>query len=290
MKMKNKTMAVVMMMALLVGGNTSFAAVNDAVHFDGNDSNTSIESEHHEGAMSDKIDNPQANGEYFVANGAIKVTTDAENKIANVEVVDENRAVLVTVHVKAGNGFNCYISSDGLGANGLIGGTNKHGKVQEISHITVFYHEVHVPEHEAPSCDHDTEFKHEIPVGENTTLEDGKIEVTFEDGFVIIKNLDKCLNIEFVHGNEHYDADNNGYIKVPVDKVDKVEIFGSIDETCKPDVLPDVKPQEPQKPEEPKLPEFLPETGLQTGLQGLLYGAFGFGLTGLGITISRKRK
>ena len=40
MKMKNKTMAVVMMMALLVGGNTSFAAVNDAVHFEGNDSNT----------------------------------------------------------------------------------------------------------------------------------------------------------------------------------------------------------------------------------------------------------
>ena len=97
--MKKKTMAVAMMMALLMNGTTSFAAVNDAVQFDGNDSNTSIESEHHEGAMSDKIDNPQANGEYFVANGAIKVTTDAENKIANVEVVDENRAVLVTVHV-----------------------------------------------------------------------------------------------------------------------------------------------------------------------------------------------
>ena len=77
--MKKKTMAVAMMMALLMNGTTSFAAVNDAVHFDGNDSNTSIESEHHEGAMSDKIDNPQANGEYFVANGAIKVTTDAEN-------------------------------------------------------------------------------------------------------------------------------------------------------------------------------------------------------------------
>ena len=199
MKMKNKTMAVVMMMALLVGGNTSFAAVNDAVHFEGNDSNTSIESEHHEGAMSDKIDSPQANGEYFVANGAIKVTTDAENKVANVEVVDENRAVLVTVHVKASDGFNCYVSSDGLGANGLIGGTNKHGKVQEISHITVFYHEVHVPEHEAPKCEHDAEIKHTIPVGENKVLEDGKIEVTFEDGFAIIKNLDKCLNIDIVH-------------------------------------------------------------------------------------------
>ena len=284
--MKKKTMAVAMMMALLVGGNTSFAAVNDAVHFEGNDSNTSIESEHHEGAMSDKIDNPQANGEYFVANGAIKVTTDAENKIASVEVVDENRAVLVTVHVKAGNGFNCYISSDGLGASGLFGGTNKHGKIQEISHITVFYHEVHVPEHEAPKCEHDAEIKHTIPVGENKVLEDGKIEVTFEDGFAIIKNLDKCLNIDIVHGNEHYDADDSGYIKVPADKVDEIEIFISVDETCKPDVTPDVKPQEPSKPEEPKVPEFLPETGLQ----GLTYGLVGLGLAGLGIKISKKRK
>ena len=284
--MKKKTMAVAMVMALLVGGNTSFAAVNDAVHFEGNDSNTSIESEHHEGAMSDKIDNPQANGEYFVANGAIKVTTDAENKIASVEVVDENRAVLVTVHVKAGDGFNCYISSDGLGASGLFGGTNKHGKIQEISHITVFYHEVHVPEHEAPKCEHDAEIKHTIPVGENTTLEDGKIEVTFEDGFAIIKNLDKCLNIDIVHGNEHYDADDSGYIKVPADKVDEIEIFISVDETCKPDVTPDVKPQEPSKPEEPKLPEFLPETGLQ----GLAYGVVGLGLAGLGVAVNKKRK
>lgn len=284
--MKKQTMAVALVMALLAGGTTSFAAVNEPVHFEGNDSNTSIEGEHHESALSEKIDNPKANSEYFVANGAIKVTTDAENKIANVEVVDTNRAVLVTVHVKAGNGFNCYISSDGLGASGLFGGTNKHGKIQEISHITVFYNEVHIPQHEAPKCEHDTEIKHTIPVGQDTVLEDGKIEVKFEDGFVIIKNLDKCLNIEYVHGNEHYDANDSGYIKVPVDKVDEVKIFVNVDETCKPDDTPQVKPQEPTKPELPKLPEFLPETGFEIAGTVIL----GLGLVGTGIAISKKRK
>ena len=80
-------------------------AVNEGKPFEGNDSNTSIQSEYHEPSLSEKIDSPQANGEYYVANGAIKVTTDSENKLASVEVIDPERAVLTHVHVKAGNGF-----------------------------------------------------------------------------------------------------------------------------------------------------------------------------------------
>ena len=148
-----------------------------------------------------------------------------------------------------------------------------------------------VPESEAPKCDHDTEIKHELDIvpGTTTEVEDGKISVEFtEDGYAIIKVLDKCINVEFVHGNEHYDADGNGWIKVPVDKVDEIKIFISIDETCKPDVIPPVTPQEPvvPEPEEPKVPEFLPETGLQ----GLAYGVVGLGLAGLGIKLNKKRK
>lgn len=286
-----RTVQALLLVALLGSPLISKAAVNEGKPFDGNDSNTSIQSEYHEPSLSEKIDSPQANGEYYVANGAIKVTTDSENKLASVEVVDPERAVLTHVHVKAGNGFRCYESIDGFGASGLWGNTNKHGKIQEISHITIFYHEVHVPESEAPKCDHDTEIKHELDVvpGTTTEVEDGKISVEFtEDGYAIIKVLDKCINVEFVHGNEHYDADGNGWIKVPVDKVDEIKIFISIDETCKPDVIPPVTPQDPvvPEPEEPKVPEFLPETGLQ----GLTYGLVGLGLAGLGIKLNKKRK
>lgn len=284
-----KTVQALLLVALLGSPLISKAAVNEGVGYEGNDSNTSIQSEYHEPSLSEKIDSPQANGEYYVANGAIKVTTDSENKLASVEVVDATRAVLTHVHVKASDGFRCYESLDGFGASNMYGNTNKHGKIQEISHITIFYHEVHVPEFEAPNCDHDTEIKHELDVvpGTTTEVEDGKISVEFtEDGYAIIKVLDKCINIEFVHGNEHYDAGGNGWIKVPVDKVDEIKIFISIDEVCKPDVVPPVTPQEPVVPEQPKVPEFLPETGFG----GLLYGVFGLGLVGLGLVGANKKR
>ena len=279
------------LLALFTTGTVALGAVNEGIAHEGNDSNTSIQSEYHELSLSEKIDSPKANGEYYVANGAIKVITDSENKLASVEVVDPERAVLTHVHVKAGNGFRCYESLDGFGASGLWGNTNNHGKIQEISHITIFYHEVHVPESEAPKCDHDTEIKHELDIvpGTTTEVEDGKISVEFtEDGYAIIKVLDKCINVEFVHGNEHYDADGNGWIKVPVDKVDEIKIFISIDKTCKPDVIPPVTPQDPvvPEPEEPKVPEFLPETGLQ----GLAYGLVGLGLVGVGFVGTNKKR
>ena len=142
------------------------AAVNEGVSYEGNDSNTDIQGERHEVSFNEKIDSPQANGEYYVANGAIKVTTDSENKLASVEVVDATRAVLTHVHVKAGNGFRCYESTDGFGASELWGNTNKHGKIQEISHITVFYNEVHVPEFVVPEVvidhDHETDYRFEL--------------------------------------------------------------------------------------------------------------------------------
>ena len=101
-----KTTKALLATLLLVSPLVAHGAVNEGVSYEGNDSNTSIQSEKHETSLSEKIDSPKANGEYYVANGAIKVTTDSENKLASVEVVDATKAVLTHVHVKAGNGFS----------------------------------------------------------------------------------------------------------------------------------------------------------------------------------------
>ena len=67
---------------------------------------------------------------------------------------------------------------------------------------------------------------------------------------------------------------------------DEVIVYINMKDICKPDVKPDLTPEKPEAPEKPKLPEFLPDTGLQ----GLLYGVVGLGLTGLGILANKKRK
>lgn len=276
------------------------AAVNEGVSYEGNDSNTDIQGERHETSLSEKIDSPQANGEYYVANGAIKVTTDSENKLASVEVVDPTKAVLTHVHVKASDGFRCYESTDGFGASGLWGNTNKHGKIQEISHITVFYHEVHEPGFVAPGVvidhDHETDyrFKVENPQPGQTYIGDyEKIKVTIsEDGKTYkVEILDKCWDLEYIHDTEHRDVPDGTGVVTDLPVNDTIIIYVNEKDICKPDVIPPVTPQEPvvpeqPEPEEPKVPEFLPETGLQ----GLAYGVVGLGLAGLGIKISKKRK
>ena len=294
----NKTIPLLATASLLFGNMTSLAAVQEPVHFNGNDSNTSIEGEHHESSLEEKIDSPKANGEYYVANGAIKVTTDSENKIASVEVVDPNRAVLTHVHIKSGDGFNCYISTDGLGASGLWGNTNKHGKIQEISHITVFYNEVHVPEFVVPEVvidhDHETDYRFELEnpqPGQTYVGDDSKVKITVsEDGETYkVEILDKCWDLEYIHDTEHRDIpDGTGVVTdLPTNK--EIIIYINEKDICKPDVLPEVTPQEPQpqpEPEQPKVPEFLPETGLETAT----FLVTGLGLVGVGIISSKKRK
>lgn len=288
-----KTVQALLLVALLGSPLISKAAVNEGKPFEGNDSNTSIQSEYHEPSLSEKIDSPKANGEYYVANGAIKVTTDSENKLASVEVVDPTKAVLTHVHVKAGNGFRCYESTDGFGASGLWGNTNKHGKIQEISHITIFYHEVHVPESEAPKCEHETDYKFEVenPQPGQTYVGDyEKIKVTIsEDGETYkVQILDKCWDLEYIHDTEHRDIPDGTGVVTDLPVNDTIIIYVNEKDICKPDVIPPVTPQEPvvPEPEEPKVPEFLPETGLQ----GLAYGVVGLGLAGLGLAVSKKRK
>lgn len=273
------------------------AAVNEGVSHEGNDSNTSIQGEKHEASLSEKIDSPQANGEYYVANGAIKVITDSENKLASVEVVDPTRAVLTHIHVKASDGFRCYESTDGFGASGLYGNVNNKGKIQEISHITVFYHEVHEPEFVVPEVvidhDHETDYRFELgnpQPGQEYLGDDGKVKITVSEDRETYKVeiLDKCWDLEYIHDTEHRDVPDGTGVVTDLPVNDTIIIYINEKDICKPDVIPPVTPQEPvvPEPEEPKVPEFLPETGLQ----GLLYGAFGLGLVGLGLVGTNKKR
>ena len=295
-----KTTKALLTTLLLVSPLVAQATVNEGVSYEGNDSNTSIQSEKHEASLSEKIDSPQANGEYYVANGAIKVTTDSENKLASVEVVDATKAVLTHVHVKASDGFRCYESTDGFGASGLWGNVNKHGKIQEISHITVFYHEVHEPEFVVPEIvidhDHETDYRFDLEnpqPGQVYVGDDSKVKITVsEDGETYkVEILDKCWDLEYIHDTEHRDIpDGTGVVtNLPVN--DTIIIYINEKDICKPDVIPPVTPQEPvvpeqPEPEEPKVPEFLPETGLQ----GLAYGVVGLGLVGLGLVGTNKKR
>lgn len=294
-----KTTKALLTTLLLVSPLVAQATVNEGVSYEGNDSNTSIQSEKHEASLSEKIDSPQANGEYYVANGAIKVTTDSENKLASVEVVDATKAVLTHVHVKASDGFRCYESTDGFGASGLYGNVNNKGKIQEISHITVFYHEVHEPEFVVPEVvidhDHETDYRFELEnpqPGQEYLGDDGKVKITVsEDGETYkVEVLDKCWDLEYIHDTEHRDVPDGTGVVTDLPVNDTIIVYINEKDICKPDVIPPVEPQEPvvpePKPEEPKVPEFLPETGLQ----GLAYGVFGLGLAGLGVKLNKKRK
>ena len=292
-----KTTKALLTTLLLVSPLVAQATVNEGVSYEGNDSNTSIQSEKHEASLSEKIDSPQANGEYYVANGAIKVTTDSENKLASVEVVDATKAVLTHVHVKASDGFRCYESTDGFGASGLYGNVNNKGKIQEISHITVFYHEVHEPEFVVPEVvidhDHETDYRFELEnpqPGQEYLGDDGKVKITVsEDGETYkVEILDKCWDLEYIHDTEHRDVPDGTGVVTDLPVNDTIIIYINEKDICKPDVIPPVEPQEPvvPEPEEPKVPEFLPETGLQ----GLAYGVFGLGLAGLGVKLNKKRK
>ena len=292
-----KTTKALLTTLLLVSPLVAQATVNEGVSYEGNDSNTSIQSEKHEASLSEKIDSPQANGEYYVANGAIKVTTDSENKLASVEVVDATKVVLTHVHVKASDGFRCYESTDGFGASGLYGNVNNKGKIQEISHITVFYHEVHEPEFVVPEVvidhDHETDYRFELEnpqPGQEYLGDDGKVKITVsEDGETYkVEVLDKCWDLEYIHDTEHRDVPDGTGVVTDLPVNDTIIIYINEKDICKPDVIPPVTPQEPvvPEPEEPKVPEFLPETGLQ----GFLYGAFGLGLVGLGLAGTNKKR
>ena len=288
MKMKNKTMAVVMMMALLMGGTTSFAAVND-------NSTHGTEQHIHADVKTEYIDIVEPNGEYMVANGKIQVKIDETGKVVSVDNLKPNKIKVEFVDIINGELTQCYVSTDGLGSNGMIAPTNEIGKLQTVSQVIVHYSAIPFV---SPSVridhDHETEFKftvQNLQPGETVIQQQNmkdvfKIEVDENGLYYTITSLDKCYEIVYIHDTNHREiVDGSGVIK-NLSVNDEVIVYINMKDTCKPDVRPELTPETPETPEGPKLPEFLPDTGVK----GLLYGVVGLGLAGLGITVSRKRK
>ena len=286
--MKNKTMAVAMVMALLMGGTTSFAAVND-------NSTHGTEQHIHENVKTEYIDIVEPNGEYIVANGKIQVKIDETGKVVSVDNLKPNKIKIEFVDIINGGLTQCYVSTDGLGSKGMIAPTNEFGKLQTVSQVIVHYSAIPFV---SPSVridhDHETEFKftvQNLQPGETVIQQQNmkdvfKIEVDENGLYYTITSLDKCYEIVYIHDTNHREiVDGSGVIK-NLSVNDEVIVYINMKDTCKPDVKPELTPETPETPEGPKLPEFLPDTGLK----GLLYGVVGLGLAGLGITVSRKRK
>ena len=289
MKMKNKTMAVVMMMALLVGGNTSFAAVSD-------NSTHSTEQHIHEDVKTEYVDIVEPNGEYLIADGKIQVNIDETGKVVSVDNLKPNKIKIEFVEVINGGLAQCYISTDGLGSNGMIAPTNEFGKLQTVSQVIVHYTAIPFV---SPSVridhDHDSEFKftvQNLQPGETVIQQQNmkdvfKIEVDENGKYYTFTLLDKCYEVVFIHDTNHREIiDGSGVIKnLPVN--DEIIIYINMKDMCKPDVTPDLTPETPDTPEEPKFPEFLPNTGLQELACGVVVG---LGLVGVGVAVNKKRK
>lgn len=102
--------------------------------FEGNDSNNKEHMALHEGYSVYKIEETQANGVYEIEEGKIKVYIGGDNRVATV--VTQGAEVFV-VHMKGGNGFNCYVAEDSF--TNMVCPPNNGGNIPSISHITIFY-------------------------------------------------------------------------------------------------------------------------------------------------------
>lgn len=102
--------------------------------FKGNDSNNKEHMALHEGYSVYKIEKTQANGVYEIEGGKIKVYIGGDNRVATV--VTQGAEVFV-VHMKGGNGFNCYVAEDSF--TNMVCPPNNGGNIPSISHITIFY-------------------------------------------------------------------------------------------------------------------------------------------------------
>ena len=132
--MNKKVKALIVAGLLVVGMSGNIFAYNT---FEGNDSNTEIVSEKHEGLFQAKIENPKAGETYTLQDGNIIVVISADGKSATVQTKEGATVTVTHVHMKGGNGFNCYIAEEGL--VDMICPPNKGGKQPEISHITVVF-------------------------------------------------------------------------------------------------------------------------------------------------------
>ena len=280
---------VLFLLALLATGTVALAQVND------NSTHNTETVVHTEADQTEYVDIVEPNGEYVLANGKIQVNIDETGKVVSVDNLKPNKVKIEYVDVIGGSLAQCYVSVDGLGSGGMIAPTNEYGKLQTVSQVVVHYS--YIP-FESPSVridhDHETEFVFTIKdlqpndmVLQQKDLKDVfKVEVDENGQYYTITLLDKCYEIVYIHDTNHREiVDGSGVIKnLPVN--DEVIIYINMKDMCKPDVLPDLTPEQPDAPEEPKVPEFLPDTGFEV----LAYAVAGLGLAGVGLLVGKKRK
>lgn len=132
--MNKKVKALLVAGLLVVGMSGNTFAYNT---FEGNDSNTEIVSEKHEGLFQAKIENPKAGETYTLQDGNIIVVISADGKSATVQTKEGATVTVTHVHMKGGNGFNCYLAEEGL--VNMQCPENNGGKIPEISHITIIF-------------------------------------------------------------------------------------------------------------------------------------------------------
>lgn len=285
MKKPLTTLAVLLALASPL---TTLAAVND-------NSTHSTEQHVHEDVKTEYIDIVEPNGEYIVADGKIQVKIDETGKVVSVDNLKPNKIKVEFVDIINGGLAQCYVSTDGLGSNGMIAPTNEFGKLQPVSQVIIHYSAIPFV---SPSVridhDHETEFKFtvqnlqpsETVIQQQDMKDVFKIEVDENGLYYTITLLDKCYEIVYIHDTNHREIiDGSGTIKnLPVN--DEVIVYINMKDICKPDVKPELTPETPETPEEPKTPEFLPDTGFEL----IAYGVIGLGLAGLGIKLNKKRK
>lgn len=132
--MNKKVKALLVAGLLVVGMSGNIFAYNT---FEGNDSNTEIVSEKHEGLFQAKIENPKAGETYTLQDGNIIVIISEDGKSATVQTKEGATVTVTHVHMKGGNGFNCYLAEEGF--VNMVCPENNGGKTPEISHITVIF-------------------------------------------------------------------------------------------------------------------------------------------------------
>ena len=283
-----RTVQVLLLVALLGSPLISKAAVSD-------NSTHTTEQHIHEDVKTEYIDIVEPNGEYVVADGKIQVKIDETGKVVSVDNLKPNKIKVEFVDIIYGELTQCYVSTDGLGSNGMIAPTNEFGKLQPVSRVIVHYSAIPFV---SPSVridhDHDSEFKFTIKdlqpdetIFQQLEMKDiFKVEADENGKYYTFTLLDKCYEVVFIHDTNHREIiDGSGVIKnLPVN--DEVIVYINMKDICKPDVKPELTPETPETPEEPKTPEFLPDTGLQ----GLAYGVIGLGLVGVGLVGTNKKR
>lgn len=132
--MNNKVKSLIASGVLIVGMTSTSLALET---FEGNDSNTCIVTEKHTELKSIKLET-EGGKQYNILNDAVIVSTGSDNKMATV--VSNGLVNIEYIHMKGGNGFNCYNAEDGFVE--MVCPLNNGGNIPEISHITIFYTEV----------------------------------------------------------------------------------------------------------------------------------------------------